>query len=119
MGAMLGTREAPLQSDTAIARSSGNAFDPKREILFTRLYEALSSQAPLFRKTDNNTSPVLCFYEAYFSNYIEGTKFTVEEAHDIVFNNKIPEHRPDNAHDIAGTYNVLADLTEMKNAVHV
>lgn len=114
MGAMLGTREAPLLSDVAVARRSGNAFDPQREILFTRLYEALSSQAPLFRKTDNNASSVLCFYEAYFSNYIEGTKFTVEEAHDIVFNNKIPEHRPDDAHDIAGTYNVLADLTEMK-----
>ncbi len=64
-------------------------------------------------RRDNGNS-VLCFYEAYFSNYIEGTKFTIEEAKDIVFNNRIPQHRPDDAHDISGTYNVLADMTEMR-----
>ncbi len=114
MGAMLGTREAQLSSEVAQARRNGDAFDPKRSILFTRLFEGLSATAPIFRPSTDNGNSVLCFYEAYFSNYIEGTKFTIEEAKDIVFNNKIPQHRPDDAHDISGTYNVLADMTEMR-----
>ena len=114
MGAMLGTREAQLSSEVAQARRNGDAFDPKRSILFTRLFEGLSATAPIFRQSTDNGNSVLCFYEAYFSNYIEGTKFTIEEAKDIVFNNRIPQHRPDDAHDISGTYNVLADMTEMR-----
>src|SRR6202035_2564105 len=29
------------------------------------------------------------FIESYFSNYVEGTKFYIEEARDIVINNKV------------------------------
>ena len=36
---------------------------------------------------------MLAFYEAYFSNFIEGTEFDVIEAADIVFNNVIPRDR--------------------------
>lgn len=114
ISAMLQTHEAVLSSDAAIARSQGDAFDPKRVVLFTRLYEDLQSRSPVFRKTENNASPVLCFYEAYFSNYIEGTKFPVEDAMEIVFENKIPEDRPADAHDIAGTYEIVSNLNEMK-----
>ncbi len=111
---MLQTHEAILSSDVGIARSQGNAFDPKRVILFTKLFEALQNQSPIFRKTKNNASSILCFYEAYFSNYIEGTKFPVEEAMEIIFENKIPEDRPADAHDIAGTYEIVSNLNEMK-----
>lgn len=114
ISAMLQTHEAILASDVAIARSQGNAFDPKRAVLFTKLYEDLQNRAPFFRKTANNSSSVLCFYEAYFSNYIEGTKFPVEDAMEIVFENKIPEDRPADAHDIAGTYEIVSNLDEMK-----
>lgn len=53
------------------------------------------------------------FFEAYFSNFIEGTEFEVEEAVDIVFNGNIPEERPKDAHDILGTYEVVSDRREM------
>ncbi len=110
---LLRTHEVQLTSSVGLARSQGIAFDPERVLLFSRLYEELSNRAPIFRKTQNNSNSVLCFYEAYFSNYIEGTKFPIEDAIEIVFENKIPENRPEDAHDIAGTYNVLSNMAEM------
>src|SRR3546814_15554097 len=55
----------------------------------------------------------LAFFEAYFSNFIEGTEFSVEEAEDIVFRGVIPQERPEDAHDILGTYRVVSDMGEM------
>ena len=34
--------------------------------------------------------PMETFYEAYFSNFIEGTDFAVREAEEIVFEGKFP-----------------------------
>ena len=113
IGTMLHTHNASLESLVGTARASGNEFDPNRVLLFTTLYQELSNTAPIIRKSANNDNPVLCFYESYFSNYIEGTKFPVNDAIDIVFENKIPEDRPEDAHDIYGTYNVLSDMQEM------
>jgi len=56
----------------------------------------------------------LTFFEAYFSNYIEGTEFAIEEAVDIIFNGVIPEDRPEDAHDVLGTYRILSDDRDMK-----
>ena len=41
----------------------------------------------LARPTDG---PALPFFEAYFSNFIEGTEFAVDEAAEIVFKGHIP-----------------------------
>lgn len=48
------------------------------------------------------------FFESYFSNYIEGTTFTVEEASDIVFHGRVIEARPADAHDVLGTFRIAA-----------
>jgi hypothetical protein len=56
----------------------------------------------------------LPFFEAYFSNYIEGTEFLVEEAVRIVYGNEIPRDRPADAHDILGTYAIVADRAGMR-----
>jgi hypothetical protein len=58
---------------------------------------------------DDETSTSLPFYEAYFSNFIEGTEFTVEEAEEIVASGDVPDERPADGHDILGTYAALAD----------
>src|SRR5207244_506771 len=55
----------------------------------------------------------LPFFEAYFSNFIEGTEFAVDEAADIIFNGRIPEARPEDAHDMLGTWKVASDSHEM------
>ena len=54
----------------------------------------------------------LPFYEAYFSNFIEGTEFSVEEAERIVRERVVPEQRSADAHDVLGTYDVVTDLDD-------
>ena len=49
------------------------------------------------------------FYESYFSNYIEGTVFTVHEARAIVESQTPPVDRPADGHDILGTYRCVVD----------
>ena len=53
------------------------------------------------------------FFDAYFSNFIEGTEFLVDEALDIVFHGALSENRPEDAHDILGTYRVVGNFDEM------
>lgn len=47
--------------------------------------------------------PALAFFEAYFSNFIEGAEFAVDEAADIVFRSHIPAGRTADGHDVLGT----------------
>jgi Fic family protein len=42
------------------------------------------------------------------------TEFTVEEAEDIVFRGAVPQQRPQDAHDILGTYRLVADARERR-----
>src|SRR3546814_3295122 len=58
--------------------------------------------------------PIFAFFEAYFSNFIEGTEFSVGEAREIVFEGTIPPERPEDAHDILGTFRIVSDVREMK-----
>jgi hypothetical protein len=51
---------------------------------------------------------MFAFVEIHFSNTIEGTTFTVEEAEGIVFNGKlVPQWRKD-SHDVRGTFDAAA-----------
>lgn len=54
------------------------------------------------------------FFDAYFSNYIEGTRFKVDEAKEIVDSGVIPAVRPADGHDILGTYRVVSSLENMR-----
>jgi hypothetical protein len=116
IGALLGTREDRLASDRAKARGAGAPFDPERIKLFDALHVELRSTAPFSRPAEQRSAQarsVLAFYEAYFSNFIEGTEFDVNEAADIVFNNVIPRDRPEDAHDVLGTWQIVSDPVEM------
>jgi hypothetical protein len=113
IGTLLGTRTVPMAASIAIARIRGLPYDPKRLDLFQKLYEALATMSIPERFIEHSGSS-LPFFEAYFSNFIEGTEFQVEEAADIIFKGKIPKNRPADAHDILGTYQITSDLSEMK-----
>lgn len=113
IGTLLGTRKAALTAPTALARSLGEPYDPKRLDLFQKLYEALAS-TPLKTCFQLHTGAALPFFEAYFSNFIEGTEFEIEEAVRIIFEGKIPKDRPLDAHDIISTYQIVSDDNEMK-----
>ncbi|MCP4086559.1 MAG: hypothetical protein GY745_16120 [Actinomycetia bacterium] len=51
----------------------------------------------------------LPFYEACFSNYIEGTVFTLDEAREIIESQQPPADRPEDGQDILGTYRCVVD----------
>lgn len=114
---LLGTRDAKTHGPVAKARAAGKPFDPDRIRLFEALFAALRETVPTDRPVQKRTGEAntnLAFFEAYFSNFIEGTEFTVEEAEEIVFGGVIPQERPDDAHDILGTYRIVSDEADMR-----
>ncbi len=117
VGTLLGTRDAKMHGPVAKARAAGKPFDPDRIQLFAALFAALREAVPTERLVEQRTDEAntnLAFFEAYFSNFIEGTEFTVQEAEEIVFGGVIPQQRPDDAHDILGTYRIVSDQADMK-----
>ncbi len=116
IGALLGTRETRLSAPVAKARASGAPFDPHRIDLFERLHDALRRfpPEPVRRFQPEGQAAVnQAFFEAYFSNFIEGTEFAVDEARAIVFDGVIPRNRPADAHDVLGTFRLVSDPGEM------
>jgi Fic/DOC family len=113
IGALLGTRQTRLQSPVAVARAAGLPYDPQRLDVLQRLHAELAGAAPVTRLAHATDGPALPFFEAYFSNFIEGTEFAVDEAADIVFKGQIPKARPEDAHDVLGTWKVVSDPIEM------
>jgi hypothetical protein len=117
IGSLLGTREAALSAPAAVARQRGRPFDPDRLVLFRTLHTALRDHPPLARLASDRGpegNATLAFFDAYFSNFIEGTEFAVEEAADIVFRGVIPNERPQDAHDVLGTWRIVSDDREMR-----
>lgn len=108
-----------LASTELRARATGIPFDTRRVDAFVSLAEFLASQAPDTMPAlpqDAERRTLLPFYEAYFSNYIEGTEFTLDEAAEIVFEHVVPEQRTKDAHDILGTYELTSSVNEMRRS---
>ncbi|WP_158043509.1 Fic family protein [Skermanella pratensis] len=117
IGALLGTREANLSAPAARARRAGRPYDPARIEHFHSLHRALRDYPPVNRPAEARLPPAqatLTFFEAYFSNFIEGTEFGVAEAADIVFRGVIPRERPQDAHDVLGTWRIVGDHSGMR-----
>lgn len=108
---------ADAKSDVLQAWASGKPYDRARLQRFEALAAALADVAPEPLPAfpdDGKRRTLLPFYEAYFSNYIEGTEFTLDEAAEIVFDEVVPPNRPQDAHDIVGTYRLVADPREQR-----
>jgi len=117
IGALLSTRESDiLSSPLAAARAFGFPYDPVRLDLFEELFRALQTKE--FRnRPDKNLSVQSfrneAFFESYFSNYIEGTEFEIEEAMQIIMSNQPFPDRDVDSHDILGTYKIVSSREEM------
>ena len=103
-----------LTTEVLRSRSHRKPFDPERLTLFGTLQARLAAER--FAELPRPAAPEFenrAFWEAYFSNFIEGTKFTVEEARAIVYDPqaaKALEHkRPDDAHEVRETYRLIID----------
>jgi hypothetical protein len=104
IGALLGTRTARLHARAAIARAAGRPYDDTRVTLFQSFAAELQGNPLEVPPADPRADTYLqAFIETYFSNYIEGTEFELEEAHDIVVRGRPMKFREDDSHDTVGT----------------
>lgn len=117
VAAALSTGDVAAVSARALrARATGQPVDTRRLTAFEALAAHLDAQAPdviIDLPADQARRSLLPFYEAYFSNFIEGTEFSLDEAADIVFNSAVRADRPADAHDVLGTYEIVSDSAEM------
>lgn len=117
ISALLSTKPANLLSSSiARARAFGEPYDPKRIELFETLFRHLK-QLEFKTLPDKNHSKSafrnFAFYEAYFSNYIEGTVFELDTAKQIIKTGLPIKSRNDDSHDILGTYHLVSNKKEM------
>ena len=98
ISALLSTHDAKvLSTDLAKALAAGNPFDKTRVELFEVLFDAIKDRYFVIRNnrnTDEESFRLFSFFESYFSNYIEGTEFEIDEAKAIV-DSGIPMPRRD------------------------
>lgn len=117
ISALLNTQPSKyLSSSVAKARALGEPFDSGRISLFESLYEGLAGNAyPEYpeKNTSLKAYQNFGFFESYFSNYIEGTIFEVEEARRIIFTETPLPARNEDSHDMLGTYKIVSNKTEM------
>lgn len=109
IGALLGTQDDVLHTRAARARRAGLGYDGDRLALFEALRGELASGAFADRTAPPDPERLFAFFEAYFSNWIEGTVFEVGEATEIIFEGRVPAQRPADAHDIQGTFAAIID----------
>lgn len=93
------------------ARLAGAPYDEHRVRMLRDLVDVLRDRAPEPRhaRPGDDRWRWLPFFEAYFSNFIEGTEFGVEEARAIAVDGKVPKARPEDAHDVAETFRLASD----------
>lgn len=111
ISALLTTRPSKLlHSPLALATALGEPYDSYRVDLFTKLFSFLQQTALPHRIEELASVEAytnFSFFEAYFSNYIEGTEFELEEAQEIIFHDLLIPNRSGDTHDIKGTFFIL------------
>jgi len=117
ISALLATHSSKiLSSPLAIARAFGSPYDPGRMNLFEELFRDLQKREFRNHPDRNVTSNAFqnfAFFESYFSNYIEGTVFEVDEAKQIIDTKMPMPARNQDSHDVLGTYQLVSDRQEM------
>lgn len=118
ISALLSTKPVTnLKSKIAIARAIGSPYDQERKKLFDVLFQSLATKSFPIRPEKNTSSLSFrnfAFFESYFSNYIEGTKFEISDAKNII-ETRIPmSNRPDDSHDILGTYQLASSINNIR-----
>jgi hypothetical protein len=114
---MLGTGLSKnLVSPIAKARVLGEPIDADRIRLFESFYEELTKREyPDYtdKNKDIKSYQNFAFFEGYFSNYIEGTEFTIDEAKQIISTATPLPSRDEDSHDVLGTYQIVSNRNEM------
>jgi hypothetical protein len=120
IGALLGTRDRKLHTIQGRARRHGKPLDVACVDRLVKLANFLLVHPDVvvpIQDVSHEANAAGAFIESYFSNYIEGTRFTVDEAVEIVFDGKVPETRPEDGHDVLAAYLQLAELDSKSAAI--
>lgn len=91
-------------------------MDPDRIQLFESVYEALTKREyPDYPNKNISLKSYrhFAFFESYFSNYIEGTEFTVDEAKQIITTATPLPARDEDSHDVLRTYQIVSNSNKM------
>ncbi|KGJ94212.1 Fic family protein [Thalassotalea sp. ND16A] len=112
------TSKDALVTDIGLANARKEPFDPHRLTLFSSLANYLNrcELKPVDYHYNKLNWMTLSFFESYFSNYIEGTEFEIEEAEKIVFQNIEVANRHADSHDVLSVYQQVSDYQEMSNS---
>ena len=110
-GALLGTYDrGALTTSAGVLVARGMPADTERVGRLTLLADHLRI-TPLPDLPDvaaqDPARTNFAFLESYFSNYVEGTKFSIEEAEGIALRNEIVPNRPKDSHDILGVFKLI------------
>lgn len=107
VGSILGTRASRLTTPEGRARTAPMPYDAQRLPLFehlaTQLRASPLSQPAAVARSDAERAH-FAFLESYFSNFIEGTEFDVQQARAFVLQGQPIAERPKDSHDILGVY---------------
>lgn len=104
IGTLLGSRSERMASGLVQARVDGDGYDPKCLERVQSLFAHLRAHPMPAIKLQPGDPATIAFFEAYFSNFIEGTEFEVDEARAIVFEGHSPADRPADGRDVFATY---------------
>ena len=117
IGTLLGSKNAVLHGRRSIQRAGGLPVDDGRIELFLLLgnhLETIYYPDNIDPNPDNSEYfENKAFFESYFSNYIEGTNFLIEEAEQIIFDKMEIENRVNDSHDISGTFDIVSNRSFM------
>lgn len=103
-----------IASPLLAGRLGGQPYDGHRMALLENLIEVLTARPPTPRPAIGTPArwEWLAFFEAYFSNFIEGTEFGVDEARRIAIDGIPFAGRLEDAHDVAATFRLAADSSD-------
>ena len=108
VGLLLKTHQrGQLRTRSGQLVAKGTPVDAERMARFELLATALRSAVLPFIPDIASLGQAklhFAFIESYFSNYVEGTKFSIEEAEGIVLRNAIMADRPKDSHDVLGVF---------------
>lgn len=109
------THKNILSSPYANALIHKRSYDEYRIQLFDALVVYLKKCTFFYRafKYSATSFKNLSFYESYFSNFIEGTEFMIDEAEDIVFKGMEIDNRHADSHDVLSNFLITNDFSEM------
>lgn len=110
IGALLATHDAgALRTREGKLVAKGTPADAERIARFEILAARLRAEPLRQRAAVASNEPArsyFAFLEAYFSNYVEGTEFAIEEAREIALEGRIVENRPQDSHDVLGVFHL-------------